>query len=107
MLLLANALTHLDRYGDFGHSDDGHRPLRILVLVLFLLLIGTVIWLVVREVNHRREHPVAAAGAAVAGAGGQPADAALEALRIRYARSEISRDEYLQMAEDLAGPRAT
>jgi putative membrane protein len=98
MTLLA---TILAAYGDrFGRH--GHRPLRVLVLVLFLVLIGTVIWLVVREVRHRRDHsappPAIRAG---------NADAALEQLRMRYARSEVTRDEYLQMAQDLGAPGVT
>ncbi len=100
MLLLA--ATHLGRYGDFGHPGHGHRPLRILLFVLFLVLIGTVIWLVVPETRRRRSQTVTT----VATAGGPVPDTALEQLRMRYARSEITREEYLQIAQDLGGPAA-
>jgi uncharacterized membrane protein len=39
--------------------------------------------------------------------GGEPGeggDAALEALRLRYARGEITREEFLQATDDLGGP---
>ena len=97
---MAALATTMAAYGDrFGPNGHGHRPLRILVFVLFLALLGTVIWLVVREVKRRRTP--ALAGAAASGAG--PVDTALEQVRMRYARSEITRDEYVQMTEDLGG----
>jgi uncharacterized membrane protein len=34
-------------------------------------------------------------------------DAAVEQLRMRYARSEITRDEYLQMVQDLGAAPPT
>jgi uncharacterized membrane protein len=34
----------------------------------------------------------------------QSGDEALEALRLRYARGEVTRDEFLQASQDLGGP---
>ena len=97
MALLATTIAaYGDRFGPHGH---GHRPLRILVFVLFLALLGTVIWLVVREVR-RRKTPALAGASAV---GVTSADTALEQVRMRYARSEITRDEYVQLTRDLGG----
>jgi uncharacterized membrane protein len=102
MLLLTTTVADFD--GRFGHH--GHRPLRILLFVLFLALVVAVVWLIVREVRHRRMQPVAAVGPGVSSGLPQP-DAALEQLRMRYARSEITRDEYLQMVQDLGGAPPT
>jgi putative membrane protein len=90
----------LAAFGDrFGHH--GHRPLRLLLFVLFVLLVVAVVWLVVREVRHRRVEPAAAAPGVL---GTPPAtDTALEQLRLRYARSEIDRDDYMQRLRDLGG----
>jgi uncharacterized membrane protein len=91
----------LAAYGDrFGHH--GHRPLRILLFVLFLALVVAVVWLIVREVRHRRMQPLAAVSPGTSSAVRAP-DAALEQLRMRYARSEITREEYLQIVQDLEG----
>lgn len=90
--------------GRFSHP--GHRPLRLLVLVLFVALVVAVAWLVVRDVRHRRNQP------AMAGAASTPTfptptppghDGALEQLRLRYVRGEIEREEYLQKVQDLGG----
>ncbi len=86
---------------DFRFDHHGHRPLRVLLALVFLLLVAAVIWLVVREVRHRRT-PALAAGVGPAAAGATH-DAALEQLRLRYARSEIDRDEYLERLRDLGG----
>jgi putative membrane protein len=91
--------------GRFSHA--GHRPLRIVVLLLFIALIVAVVWLVVREVRRRRNQPVMA-GAAPAPTLRTPTpagyDDALEQLRLRYVRGEIEREEYLQKVQDLGGP---
>jgi hypothetical protein len=104
--MLPIAANLMARHVDFGHEGQGHRPLRILLFVLFLALIGTVIWLVVREVQRRRVQPLAAppsGGVAVTAA----PDASVEQVRMRYARGEITRDEYVQLTQDLGGSSGT
>jgi uncharacterized membrane protein len=92
----------------FGHrfAHAGHRPLRIVVLLVFVALLVAVVWLVVREV--RRRHQPAMAGGPPAPSFRTPTpagyDDALEQLRLRYVRGEIERDEYLQKVQDLGGP---
>ncbi len=97
MTLIGSILA--DQHNRFG--EHGHRTLRILIFLLFLALIGTVIWLVVREVKRRRTPSLAQTPTGVVTTAAP--DAALEQLRMRYARSEIGRDEYLGMVQDLGG----
>ena len=72
--------------------------------LLFLLGIGALaVWAVLRATDRR--HPE---GAPWAPAQGTPGDAALEQARLRYARGEISREEFFQISADLgADPRAS
>jgi uncharacterized membrane protein len=62
----------------------------VLPLVLLVLLIGVVVWAVLRVTRHDRA-PVTAAAV----------DKALSEARLRYARGEMSRDEYLERSRDL------
>ncbi|HEV2906172.1 MAG TPA: hypothetical protein VGZ50_02495 [Actinomycetota bacterium] len=61
--------------------------------MLFVLLIGVVVWAVLRVTRHDRA-PVQAAAVV---------DQALSEARLRYARGEMSRDEYLERSRDLGG----
>jgi uncharacterized membrane protein len=71
----------------------------LLPLLLLAVLVGVVVWGVLRLTAHGT--PL------IAGVGG-PAfpvrDQALEALRVRYARGEVDRTEYLERSADLGGP---
>ena len=58
-----------------------------------------VIWLVVRLTGRREPVPLPA----WAPAPGRYADSALDHARLRYARGEISRDDFFQLSEDLGG----
>ncbi len=66
--------------------------LLILLMVSFMVLIGVVIY---RLVGRRP------AGASVAGR-----DPGLDEVRVRYARGELSREDYLRLVEDLGGGEA-
>ena len=71
----------------------------LIVLVLFLVLIGALvvggIWLVSRETG---------SGGLNFGQGSEPSpEDPLEILKQRYARGEITREEYESMREDLKG----
>lgn len=68
----------------------------ILPMLFFLILIGVVIWAVVRVTSANR--------AQFAGAESVPAprrDPALEELRLKYARGDMSREEFVQRSRDL------
>jgi uncharacterized membrane protein len=65
----------------------------IVPLVLLIVLIGVVVWAAVR-VTRRDRVPL---GAALAG------DGALNEVRLRYARGEMNREEYLEKSRDLGG----
>jgi uncharacterized membrane protein len=72
--------------------EGGHRFFWLLLLVGFLVLAGlAVAWLV----RLTRDGPAGAAAAP---------DAALESVRLRYARGEIDRDEFVRVSTDLGAP---
>jgi uncharacterized membrane protein len=78
------------RFGFWGH---------FIPLLVFLLLIGLVVWAVLR-LSGRRFAPAAAM------AGVAPAfhrDPALEEVRLRYARGEMNRDDFIERWRDLGG----
>jgi putative membrane protein len=72
----------------------GHRFLWLLLLILFLAL---VVLAVSRLLRLTRSGGSGAAG-------GAPADAAVESVRLRYARGEIDRDEFVRVSSDLGVP---
>jgi len=88
------------RPGGFGHGFEHHGgDHHWIALVLFILLVVALILLAVSlaRLAFRRS-----AAATTAGAGS--ADDALGTLRMRYARGEIGRDEFLLAHADLGGP---
>jgi putative membrane protein len=82
----------------YVHHDAWWGFLHLLPFVLLLVLIGVGIWAVLRYSSY----PVVAAGAGAVGA--PPRDAAVEELRIRYARGELGRDDFAQRMRDLGHP---
>jgi uncharacterized membrane protein len=81
-----------------GHGDHGWEWL--VALVLFALIVGVVAALVVRWLAARqaRAQALPLVPAAVG-----PADDALGTVRMRYARGEIDREQFLQATADLGG----
>lgn len=74
-----------------------------LIPMLFLIALGVlVVWAVLRMAERRLPPSPAALPPA-----GPPRDPALEQARLRYARGELSREEYLRVSADLGGPPAT
>jgi uncharacterized membrane protein len=73
----------------------GHRFLWLLLLILFLAL---VVLAVARLVRLTRGGGHGSGGTAPAG------DAAVESVRLRYARGEIDRDEFVRVSSDLGAP---
>jgi putative membrane protein len=67
-------------------------------LVVLVVLVGLAVWAV------RRITSTPAAAAPQSGATTPRPDPALEAARMRYARGEIGRDDYLRIAADLGSP---
>ncbi len=87
---------HSGPYGDHGWwmFFGGFLP-----LVLFLVLIGLVVWAVLRFTGRGRALVLASTGATTAA----PHDDALHEVRLRYARGEMERQEFVQRYRDLGG----
>jgi putative membrane protein len=86
----------------FVHQDAWWSgPEHLLPLLLFAILVGVIVWGVLR-LSMQRTSAIAGVRAPV---GPPPAlpprDHAHEELRVRYARGEIDRTDYLQRATDL------
>lgn len=73
----------------------------LLPLLLFAILIGVLVWGVLRLSS---QGALASAGAASPPADPPPSDPALEELRVRYARGELDRSDFLERRADLGGP---
>jgi putative membrane protein len=81
--------------GYYGHVHHGHPILWLVLFVLFVALIAFAIYSLFRLT---REGGTATPAPANGG------DAALESLRMRYARGEIDRDEFIRVSTDLGAP---
>jgi uncharacterized membrane protein len=82
-------------------AQHHHPLLRIVIAVVLVSALAALIAYVVVRITNRRAHlqpAVAQAGAPTMH------DAALAQLRLRYARGEVSRTDYLQAAADLGAP---
>ena len=78
------------------HHGGGHPWFGVLLLLLLaagVALLALTLW--------RSSRLVGVTGAAASTPSGTTRDPALAELRLRYARGEIDRDEYLQRATDL------
>ena len=90
-------MWHQPYDGPFGHSAWWAPFQTLLPLLLLAALVGVVVWLIVRT----SRQPAAVVSGAATPASRQ--DAALDHTRMRYARGEIDRDQYLQITRDLSG----
>ncbi len=70
-----------------------------LPLVLFMVLIGLVVWAVLRFTGRGRALMPSSSGVI----GASPPDHALQEVRLRYARGEMDRQEFVQRYRDLGG----
>jgi uncharacterized membrane protein len=100
-----------DWQGGMHHAHDGwwSGPLHfLLLLVLLTLLVAAVVWLVRRLAPAAAATTAGAAGApsAAAATGGAVADPAVATLRMRYARGEVSREDFQRTLVDLTGAGA-
>jgi hypothetical protein len=89
----------------FIHHDSWWAgALHLLPLLLLAALIGVVVWGVLR-LTAQGTPMIAGVGAPVGPLpGSSPRDRALEELRVRYARGEVDRTDYLARSADLVGP---
>jgi hypothetical protein len=90
-------------HGDAPFHTDWWSIDRLVPILLMLLLIGVVVWAVVRLTRQ----PSPALAGAVDPAPGKTspsviADPALEQVRLRYGRGELDRDTFLQIVGDLS-----
>ena len=94
-----------DRFGRVQVVPAHHWIAGIVMLVMFAVLIGVIIWAVVRitrtEAAKRAPALTGPPPPPVAAVGAPAEDPVLTALRLRYARGEIDRDEYVRVASDL------
>jgi putative membrane protein len=98
-------------YGRPGLGYRGPGLFRVLILVVLVALLVVAI---TRLVYMRRAHTARAQrwqhrqwGPPGGGPMHPNADPALHELRLRYARGELSRDEFLERSRDLGGPDGT
>ena len=83
----------------------GHYGLGVLLFLLIAaLVIGLVVFAAVRLAGGRPSHRGGWKTAMGPGPMMYGRDPALEHARVRYARGELSRDDYLRVVSDLGGP---
>jgi putative membrane protein len=92
MLLANHGDRFIEHHGWWGLAG-------LIPFLLLLALIGLAVWAVLR-ITSRGSGLFPAMGAAAAVT--RP-DGALEEVRLRYARGEMSREEFLQRSQDLGG----
>lgn len=94
-----------------GHDEWWHAPLHaFFVLLLVALLVIGIVWLVRRlspGVAQAATPTAVPAGAVTAPAAAGTADPAVATLRMRYAKGEVSREDYRNAIEDLTGEAPT
>ena len=79
--------------GYYFHHGGGPHPLAWVIFALLLVVLVALAALIAAQLAGRRKPPWRLAGAG-------PADP-LAVLRFRYARGELSREEFLQASQDL------
>jgi uncharacterized membrane protein len=88
-------------YPYLEHAGDGHPFSSLLIFLLFALVVGVIAALLFRWAANRRAGTLRLAPAT----GGLTEDA-LRVVRMRYARGEIDREQFLQTTDDLGESRA-
>jgi uncharacterized membrane protein len=74
------------------HRHGGHPFAWLFVIVLLGLLVALVVWAVLRLTSARSARPALVAA---------PLDDAVDIVRLRYAKGEIDRSEFLRVTADL------
>jgi putative membrane protein len=88
----------------FPHDTWWMGALHLLPLVLLVVLAGVVVWGVLRLTAHGAPLLAGVGGSTRPPTALPPRDRALEELRVRYARGEVDRTDYLERSADLGGP---
>ncbi len=83
---------------DPGYYHNGFWFFGLLSFLMFLVLVGVAVWAVLRFSSRPSAHSIGSRPMPP-----MPRDPALEELRIRYARGELDREEFLQRSRDLDG----
>ena len=78
-------------YGMMGSGVNGGYSVMFLMPILWIVVIGLIIWVVVAAIRRPGESDSTA----------RSADSALEILKRRYARGEINKEEYQEKKKDL------
>lgn len=101
-VMTGRALQDGDGWGrHMGRYHDGPHWIGMIVFaVLVAAVIALVVWTVVRLTGRQAAH------AAPPPQGWPRSDAAVESLRVRYARGEVGRDDFVRMSADLGAPVA-
>ncbi len=87
-----------------GHDDWWYGPLHVLFLLLFIaLIVVAAVWLLRRLFPAVAQASAVAPAAAVAAPGTDPA---IATLRMRYAKGEVSREDFQHAFADLTGAEA-
>jgi uncharacterized membrane protein len=74
----------------------------LLFIILLATLVGLIIWAFTRLASeHHPFTPMGRAGGMPGSAWSPPSDDALNTARLRYARGELSREQYFQIVGDL------
>lgn len=97
-------LAFARRFGDHPGGRGAGLFVAILVAILAGALAGLVAAFALRRFRPGTAGPAALSGPSTGGAA--HVDQALAELRLRYARGEMSRDDYLRIASDLGAPVA-
>jgi uncharacterized membrane protein len=88
-----------------AHHEWWHGPLHaVLLLLLVALLVVGVVW-IVRRLSPAP--PTLAAAPAAAPLAATATDPAVVTLRMRYAKGEVSREDFLHTMDDLTGAAVT
>ena len=87
----------------YGYGHHAHHP--VFGVLLLILLVALLVLGIIALVRFWRTRPGYASPVAPGSPQGQAVDPALAELRIRYARGEMTSDEYLQRASHLGYQR--
>ncbi len=95
----------VDRYSYYDHDHGGHPLAWVIFAPLLLVLLLLVVWLVQQLTRERGREPFGPPPWPFSTHRVPPAhlEEPLSVLRLRYARGEISREEFLQASADLGG----
>ncbi len=83
------------------HAHHGHPFLWLVLLIVLIALAGFALYVLIRTIRMPGANALVGPGSAVA-----LGDNALELVRLRYAKGEIDRDEFVRVSTDLGAPPA-